>query len=382
MPCTRLRFFDERPTSPVPARCGAALHRPHARATGAVRRQGAGPRAGADSGVPLMPGNHAGGGVWRPRPSSPSRCPWRGGIVIKAVAGGGGRGMRAVTRPMTCRRLRALPQRGAGRLCGRRCLRRAPDAARHIEVQVLGDGRDGWVAWASANARCSGASRSWWRLAPSPACRRCASASSSAALRMARAAAVRGLGTFEFLVDLDTLNCPSCSSNANPRLQVEHTITEEVTGRRPGAGQMRLAAGPQAGRHWVCPRAPPRARLCGSVAHQRRTLARTARHPSGTRRRASTCQAPACGITHARGRRHATPPHYDTPAGQADRARARPRLCRRAAPLAARWPKPHRRRGLTNLRCCARWPHGPDGQPAGAHALAGVGLACQMLLKR
>ena len=97
----------------------------------------------------------------------------------------------------------------------------------------------------SANARCSAATRSSSRSrrarrSTKPRARGC----STPAVRIAGAARYESLGTFEFLVDAPTTRAPRfVFIEANPRLQVEHTVTEEVTGVDLVAAQLRLAAG-------------------------------------------------------------------------------------------------------------------------------------------
>ena len=154
------------------------------------------------------------------------------GVMVKAIGGGGGRGMRAVLR------IDDLPEAHA------RCtseakaafgvdgvyVERLMQSARHIEIQVLGDGQQA----ASLGERECTLQRRFQKLveiAPSPALGADLKARiTQAALRMAQAVGYRGLGTFEFLVDEQSKKLPFVFIEANPRLQVEHTVTEEVTG--------------------------------------------------------------------------------------------------------------------------------------------------------
>jgi len=167
------------------------------------------------------------------------------GVMIKAIGGGGGRGMRAVMNADE------LPEAHA------RCMSEAKAAfgvegvyverlmhhARHIEVQVLGDGQ----AVASLGERECTLQRRFQKLveiAPSPSLPDALRAAiTQAALRMARAAGYRSLGTFEFLVDAGSVTLPFVFIEANPRLQVEHTVTEAVTGLDLVQLQMAVAAG-------------------------------------------------------------------------------------------------------------------------------------------
>lgn len=166
-------------------------------------------------------------------------------VMVKAVAGGGGRGMRVVTDPgdlsFAFELCRSEAERafGDGELYVEQLLPRA----RHIEVQVLGDG-SGAVShlW---DRECSVQRRHQKVIEIAP----CLTLSldqrrplHEAACRMAAAVEYAGLGTFEFLVDADD---PSrfFFLEANPRVQVEHTITEQVTGVDLVAAQLEVALG-------------------------------------------------------------------------------------------------------------------------------------------
>src|SRR5690606_14832309 len=115
--------------------------------------------------------------------------------------------------------------------------------ARHIEIQVLGDGLD---VLALGERECS-LQRRFQKLveiAPSPGLPEGLRAQiTAAALAMARAVRYQGLGTFEFLVDLHSPDLPWVFIEANPRLQVEHTIPEDVMGVDLVQTQIALAAG-------------------------------------------------------------------------------------------------------------------------------------------
>ena len=165
-------------------------------------------------------------------------------MVIKAVAGGGGRGMRIVRRREELadafKRCQAEAQAafGNGALYVERCVTRA----RHIEVQIVGDGSGAvshlWERECSLQRR----NQKLVEIAPSPtlapALRERIIA---AALRLAAAVKYRNLGTFEFLVDEERGEFFFIEANA--RLQVEHTVTEEVTGIDLVQTQLQLAGG-------------------------------------------------------------------------------------------------------------------------------------------
>ncbi|GAA5236483.1 carbamoyl-phosphate synthase large subunit [Verticiella sediminum] len=167
------------------------------------------------------------------------------GVVIKAVGGGGGRGMRVVGERAALAEAYARCRSEARSAFGVDAVyaERLVVRARHIEVQVVGDGRD---ALALGERDCS-VQRRFQKLieiAPSPALAPALRTQIvDAALRMARETGYRSLGTFEFLVDEAAAEPTFIFIEANPRLQVEHTITEQVTGVDLVAAQLGIAAG-------------------------------------------------------------------------------------------------------------------------------------------
>ena len=182
------------------------------------------------------------------------------GIVIKAIGGGGGRGMRAVQSAAelpaayeTCRREAQAAFGVAGVY-----VERLMSGARHIEVQVLGDGAD-VVALGERECTLQRRFQKLVEIAPSPSLPEpLRQQITAAALAMAREVRYEGLGTFEFLVDLASSELPWVFIECNPRLQVEHTITEEVTGVDLVQAQIQLAAGRSLRELGQDPLAPPR----------------------------------------------------------------------------------------------------------------------------
>jgi len=169
-------------------------------------------------------------------------------MIIKAVAGGGGRGTRAVLAENDIEPAYQRCQSEAKAAFGREdvYVEAFIPRARHIEVQILGD-RTGAVTHLGER-ECSVQRRfqKVVEVAPAPGLdeglRRDII---DAALRLARRAGYRNLGTFEFLVDVTGRKgvAPFVFIEANARLQVEHTVTEEVTGVDLVQTQIRLAAG-------------------------------------------------------------------------------------------------------------------------------------------
>lgn len=153
----------------------------------------------------------------------------KSGMVLKAIAGGGGRGMRLVTQESDIaeafERASAEAQSafGNGALYAERLVRQA----RHIEVQIVGDGNGGVAALGERECTLQRRSQKIVELAPSPNLKPAMRKKIiDAATAMAKAVKYRSLGTFEFLVDRNEF----FFIEANPRLQVEHTVTEEVWG--------------------------------------------------------------------------------------------------------------------------------------------------------
>jgi acetyl/propionyl-CoA carboxylase alpha subunit/acetyl-CoA carboxylase carboxyltransferase component len=170
-----------------------------------------------------------------------------GAIMIKALAGGGGRGMRVVHRSEDVAPSYAQCQVEAQAAFGRSevYVEQFMASARHIEVQVLGDGTGAVShAW-ERDCTLQRHHQKLVEIAPAPqldpALRQHLL---DAAVDMARAVQLRGLCTFEFLVDLTHPGANAyCFMEANPRLQVEHTVTEAVTGLDLVQIQLLLAQG-------------------------------------------------------------------------------------------------------------------------------------------
>jgi acetyl/propionyl-CoA carboxylase alpha subunit/acetyl-CoA carboxylase carboxyltransferase component len=169
-------------------------------------------------------------------------------MIIKALAGGGGRGTRVVTKADEIEQTFARCASEARAAFGRDELyvEELIPRARHIEVQILGD-RTGAVAHLSER-ECS-VQRRFQKLieiAPAPALDdKLRRAITDAAVRLAKSVGYFNLGTFEFLVDVSGRKGvqPFAFIEANARLQVEHTVTEAVTGVDLVQTQIRLAQG-------------------------------------------------------------------------------------------------------------------------------------------
>ncbi|MET7771900.1 carboxyl transferase domain-containing protein [Nocardia sp. NPDC005366] len=190
------------------------------------------------AGAPVLPATAAGGGLAEIA-ALLDRYP--DGVMVKAAAGGGGRGMRVVRDPD---RLAAAYER-----CRAEALAGFGDdtvyaealvpAARHIEVQIVADGKNA-VAVGDRDCSVQRRQQKFLEIAPAPDL----SADLRAQLHhdavdIAESVRCRGVITVEFLVSGEN----AWFLEVNPRLQVEHTVTEEVTGLDLVAIQLGLAQG-------------------------------------------------------------------------------------------------------------------------------------------
>ncbi|MGE3773546.1 MAG: biotin carboxylase N-terminal domain-containing protein [Gammaproteobacteria bacterium] len=168
-----------------------------------------------------------------------------GGIaVIKAAAGGGGRGMQVLLPEVDVATAlaRCADEARAAFGDGTLYAERFVAAARHVEVQVIGDGRGAVTHLWERDCSLQRRHQKLVEIAPAPALPAALRTRLlDCACRMAAAVDYRGLGTFEFLVDVAADAC--WFIEANPRLQVEHTVTEEVLGLDLVALQFAIAAG-------------------------------------------------------------------------------------------------------------------------------------------
>ena len=164
-------------------------------------------------------------------------------LFVKAVAGGGGRGMRRVAGPEQLREAVEAAMREASSAFGDATmfLERAVVDPRHIEVQILADGQGGVVHLYERDCSLQRRHQKVIELAPAPNLdpalreRIC-----DDAVRFARRIGYRNAGTVEFLVGADGSHV---FIEMNPRIQVEHTVTEEITDVDLVQSQLRIAAG-------------------------------------------------------------------------------------------------------------------------------------------
>ncbi|HET9457597.1 MAG TPA: biotin carboxylase N-terminal domain-containing protein [Candidatus Limnocylindrales bacterium] len=198
-------------------------------------------RLAASLGIPIVPGYDGAD----QSDAALARAARRIGLplLVKPAAGGGGKGMRVVREPGRLTDALAAARREAAAAFGdeRLILERLVEGPRHVEVQVLFDGHGAGVHLGERDCSIQRRNQKVLEETPSPGVdpstrRRLA----DAALALAGAVGYRSAGTCEFLLD-DAGEIHFLEMNT--RLQVEHPVTELVTGRDLVADQLRIAAG-------------------------------------------------------------------------------------------------------------------------------------------
>ncbi|MEZ4331536.1 MAG: pyruvate carboxylase [Myxococcota bacterium] len=163
-------------------------------------------------------------------------------VMVKASGGGGGRGMRVVREPAEFVESFDAARREAGSAFGNDevFIEKLIERPKHIEVQVLADGQGGVVHLYERDCSIQRRHQKVLELAPAPnLATRLRDELCDAAVRFARGVGYRNAGTVEFLVSGNDWYF----IEMNPRLQVEHTVTEEITGVDIVASQIRVAMG-------------------------------------------------------------------------------------------------------------------------------------------
>jgi 3-methylcrotonyl-CoA carboxylase alpha subunit len=218
---------------------------PSAAAIRAMGLKDAAKRLMAEAGVPVVPG-------WQGENQDPEHLAGAAEaigfpVLIKAVAGGGGKGMRRVDRAADFADALASAKGEAATAFGNDAvlIEKYIDKPRHIEVQVFGDGRDAVHLF---ERDCSLQRRHQKVIEEAPAPGMPAAmreAMGQAAVRAARAIGYAGAGTVEFIVDASEGLRPDrfWFMEMNTRLQVEHPVTEAITGVDLVEWQLRVAAG-------------------------------------------------------------------------------------------------------------------------------------------
>lgn len=169
-------------------------------------------------------------------------------VLIKAVAGGGGKGMRRVDDPADFAKALASAQREAGAAFGdeRVLIEKYVARPRHIEIQVFADGKGQAVSLYERDCSLQRRHQKVIEEAPAPGMPPdMRKAMGEAAVAAAKAIGYRGAGTVEFIADASDGLRPDgfWFMEMNTRLQVEHPVTEAITGLDLVEWQLRVAAG-------------------------------------------------------------------------------------------------------------------------------------------
>jgi len=192
-----------------------------------------------DAGLPVVPGGPV--GTTTQASALAKKIGWP--ILVKAVGGGGGRGMKLVADSSRLTEMveLAMAEAGSAFADSRIYLERFVTSGRHVEVQIIGDGHD---VVHLGDRDCS-IQRRYQKLieeAPAPNLPvRTSEAMRAAAVAFGRHLRYLGLGTIEFLYDRDRDEFYFLEMNA--RIQVEHPVTETITGLDLIAEQIAVAEG-------------------------------------------------------------------------------------------------------------------------------------------
>ena len=267
-------FLSERPE--LAARCAESGVRFAGPAPGALALFGDKTAARArarELGVPVLAGTDGAPSLEQAR----ALLREHGAVMVKAVAGGGGRGLRPVTREadLDAAMRRCASEAEAAFGDGRVYVEQLLTRSRHVEVQVIGDGTGAVAVLGDRDCSLQRRRQKLVEIAPAPISDALRARLSEAALALAGSARYAGLATAEFLVEDDTI----AFLEVNPRLQVEHTVTEQVTGLDLVELALRVADGATLGTLGLG--APARAATPRGVAIQVRVNTETL-HPDGT----------------------------------------------------------------------------------------------------
>jgi 3-methylcrotonyl-CoA carboxylase alpha subunit len=219
---------------------------PSARAIRAMGLKDAAKRLMQEAGVPVVPGYHG----ENQDPDFLAQEAARIGypVLIKARAGGGGKGMRRVDDPAEFRAALEGAQREGQASFGdsRVLVEKYVEKPRHIEIQVFGDAHGNVVHLFERDCSLQRRHQKVIEEAPAPGMpQEMRAAMGEAAVKAAGAIGYSGAGTIEFIVDASQGLRPDrfWFMEMNTRLQVEHPVTEMITGLDLVALQLRVASG-------------------------------------------------------------------------------------------------------------------------------------------
>ncbi len=219
---------------------------PSSKAIRAMGLKDAAKRLMEKAGVPVVPGYHGEGQEIVILATKAREIGYP--VLIKARAGGGGKGMRKVDHPDDFAEALAAARREAKAAFGddRVLVEKYVEKPRHIEVQVFGDNHGNVVHLYERDCSAQRRHQKVIEEAPAPGMDQATrDAVTAAAVRAARAVNYQGAGTIEFIADAsDGLKADRIwFMEMNTRLQVEHPVTEAITGVDLVEWQLRVAAG-------------------------------------------------------------------------------------------------------------------------------------------
>ncbi len=228
------------------AKAGIAFVGPTGDAMRALGGKAAAKEIAIRAGVPVVPGYQGAAQDLKTLKAEAKRIGYP--VMIKAVAGGGGRGMRRVDDAADFVGHLESAQREAQSAFGNATMlvEKLVVAPRHIEVQVFGDKHGNVVHLFERDCSLQRRNQKVIEEAPAPGMSaELREKICGAAVKLAKSVGYRGAGTVEFLVEGGKLtgDAPWYFIEMNTRLQVEHPVTEEITGLDLVEWQLRVAAG-------------------------------------------------------------------------------------------------------------------------------------------
>ncbi len=234
------------------AAAGLVFVGPGAAAIRSMGRKDAAKQLMEGAGVPVVPGYHGESQDFDVLAGEAARIGFP--LLVKASAGGGGRGMRRVDHPDALEKALAGASREATSAFGDGdlLLERFVEPARHVEVQVFGDSQGNFVHLFDRDCSIQRRHQKLIEEAPAPGLGEgLREEMADAALCAARTIDYQGAGTVEFILDAGASGetgggievADFYFMEMNTRLQVEHPVTEFITGQDLVEWQLRVAAG-------------------------------------------------------------------------------------------------------------------------------------------
>src|SRR5581483_9070231 len=237
-------FLSENPALPRACeRAGITFVGPSAEILEMLGDKTAARKIAQSAGIPTVPGTE---NPLDPASDSADETARRIGfpLIVKAAFGGGGRGMRVVETPAEFRSKLHEASQEAGAAFGNNAvfLERYIRRAKHVEIQILGDSFGNILHLYERDCSVQRRHQKVVEIAPAIGLpEKVRGELAGAAVALARAARYSNAGTVEFLVDADTHEW--FFIEVNPRVQVEHTVTEMITGVDVVRTQIQVAQG-------------------------------------------------------------------------------------------------------------------------------------------